>query len=58
MIKLQQKISGSWRIEIGARAFVAVRSYLSTAAKNGQAALDVLRGLFTGNIWLPATTGP
>src|SRR3954451_19337617 len=34
------------------RAFLAVRSSPSTAAKNGQAALDVLRGLFTGNIWL------
>jgi transposase len=58
MIKLQQKISGGWRTETGARAFLAVRSYLSTAARNGQAALDALRGLFTGNIWLPATTGP
>jgi transposase len=58
MIKLQQKISGGWRTEAGAQAFLAVRSYLSTAAKNGQAAIDVLRGLFTGHIWLPATTGP
>lgn len=58
MIKLQQKISGSWRSESGARAFLAVRSYLSTAAKNGQAAIDVLRGLFTGHVWLPATAGP
>jgi hypothetical protein len=33
MIKLQQKISGSWRTETGARAFLAVRFYLSTAAK-------------------------
>jgi len=56
MIKLQQKISGCWRSESGARAFLAVRSYLSTATKNGKPAIDALRGLFTGNVWLPAPT--
>lgn len=58
MVKLQQKISGGWRSPAGATAFLAVRSYLSTAAKHGQAALAVLRQLFTGEVWLPATTGP
>jgi transposase len=55
MIKLQQKISGSWRTEHGADAFLTVRSYLSTARKNGRNALDVLRDTFTGESWLPAT---
>jgi hypothetical protein len=54
MIKLQQKISGSWRTETGADAFLTVRSYLSTARKQRRAALDVLRDLFTGNTWIPA----
>lgn len=54
MVKLQQKISGGWRSPTGARAFLAVRSYLSTAAKHGQRALAVLRELFTGGVWLPA----
>jgi len=54
MVKLQQKISGGWRSESGARAFLAVRSYLSTARKNGQHALAVLRDLFAGRPWLPA----
>ena len=54
MAKLQQKISGGWRSESGARAFLAVRSYLSTARKNGQHALAVLRDLFAGWPWLPA----
>jgi transposase len=54
MVKLQQKISGGWRSESGARAFLAVGSYLSTARKNGQHALAVLRDLFAGRPWLPA----
>ena len=57
MVKLQQKISGGWRSHTGADAFLDVRSYLSTARKNNQAALDVLRDLFTGNTWIPAPAG-
>jgi transposase len=53
MVKLQQKISGSWRTLPGAQAFLAVRSYLSTARKHGLNALAVLRQLFNGAPWLP-----
>jgi transposase len=56
MVKLQQKISGGWRSETGADAFLAIRSYLSTARKQNQTALDVLKQLFTGNPWIPATS--
>jgi transposase len=38
---------------VGAEAFLAVRSYLSTARKQGLNPLDVLRRLFEGNPWLP-----
>ena len=58
MVKLQQKISGGWRSQTGAESFLAVRSYLSTARKHGQQAMDVLRALFTDGAWLPATAGP
>jgi transposase len=56
MIRLQQKISGSWRSEAGIDAYLAVRSYLSTARKHGRSALEVLRDLYNGNTWLPTPT--
>ena len=54
MVKLQQKISGGWRCDISAEAFLDVRSYLGTARKHGQSAMVVLRDLFTGQPWIPA----
>lgn len=56
MIRLQQKISTSWRAEHGIDDFLTVRSYLSTARKHRRNALDVLRELFTTTPWLPAPT--
>ena len=57
MIKLQQKISGGWRSQTGAEAFLDVRSYLSSARKHGKAALDVLRDLYTDTAWIPTSAG-
>ena len=54
MIRLQQKISGGWRSETGAAAYLTVRSYLSTARKHRRGALDVLRDLFAGTPRIPA----
>ena len=56
MIRVQQKISGSWRSETGADAYLAVRSYLSTARKQHHNALNTLQQLFTGTPWLPSPT--
>jgi len=53
MIKLRQKISGCMRTLTGAKQFCAIRSYLSTAAKNGMRAIDVLVMLTQGQPWLP-----
>ena len=59
MVKLQQKISGTFRSEAGARHFAHVRSYLQTAAKQGINLLDALTRLFTTGPWLPpAATTP
>jgi hypothetical protein len=58
MVKLHEKISGGWRSEEGARAFLRVRSYLATARKQGQGMLEVLTTAFADRPWLPASTGP
>lgn len=53
MVKIRQKISGCLRTTSGAEAFCALRSYLSTARKQGHNALDVLRQLTDGQAWIP-----
>jgi transposase len=56
MVKLQQKISGSWRSLDGAQTYCAIRSYISTMKKHGADVLDGLRQLFDGHGWLPSGT--
>ena len=48
MIKLQQKVSGCCRTSDGARNFCRVRSYLSTAHKQGYSLLYSLERLLNG----------
>ncbi|MGH9029299.1 MAG: IS66 family transposase [Acidimicrobiales bacterium] len=56
MVKLQQKISGSWRTLAGARAYCAIRGYISTMRKHDVDILDGLRNMFEGQVWLPVRT--
>jgi transposase len=56
MVKLQQKISGSWRTKSGADHFCAIRSYVSTMKKHRYDVLAGLRQLFEGKVWLPGET--
>jgi transposase len=42
MLKLQQKTSGCFRTQEGARTFCRVRSYLSTTRKQGHCLLRAL----------------
>ncbi len=58
MAKLHRKISGCFRAPHGAERLAAVRSYISTAAKHGIDALDVLVALFAGTPWTPTSTSP
>jgi hypothetical protein len=48
MVKLQQKTSGGFRTEDGARTFCRVRSYLSTARKQGHSPLHALERALAG----------
>ncbi|WP_151754426.1 IS66 family transposase [Dictyobacter vulcani] len=49
MIKVQQKISGTFRSDAGATAFCTIRSYLSTMRKQGHSMLDALAAVFQGS---------
>ena len=53
-LKVQQKVSGCFRSETGAHAFMRLRSYLSTLRKQGHALLDALRTVFAGPLLYPA----
>lgn len=53
MVKLHDKVSGTFHSVAGAEAFTAVRSYLQTAANHGENLMGVLRSLFTDGPWIP-----
>jgi transposase len=54
MLKVQQKVSGSFRSSAGAAAFARLRGYLSTLSKQGAALLSALEALFSGQPLCPA----
>jgi transposase len=58
MVKVQQKVSGGFRRLVSAQAFCTVRSYLSTARKNGVSALDALTQAFAGVPFFPPCLSP
>jgi len=53
MMKLRQKISGTFRSFNALVDFCRIRSYVSTARKNGLNALDALRRVFAGDPFVP-----
>jgi len=57
MTKVQQKISGTFRSEGGAKAFCRIRSYISTARKNAVNAFEAIRNAFAGKPFMPPETG-
>ncbi len=55
MVKVKEKISGSFRTLNGAKTFCAIRSYISTVRKQGSNVLDALEFALCGNPFLPST---
>ena len=53
LMKVQQKISGTFRSAAGAAAFCRTRTYLSTIRKNGGNVIEALRSVFEGRPIIP-----
>jgi transposase len=54
MVKVQQKVSGSFRSEAGATAVCRIRGYLSTLRKQGVDLLSALEATLRGHPVLPS----
>jgi transposase len=54
MLKVQQKIAGSFRADTGSEAFARIRGYLSSMHKQGVVLLAALQSVFRGQPLYPA----
>lgn len=58
MMKVQQKISGTFRSAQGANIFCRIRGYISTVRKNSLSVIDTIQAAFEGNPFIPACRDP
>jgi transposase len=57
MVKVRQKISGGFRTEEGAAAFLRIRGYISMVKKQGENVLSALESVFVGEPFIPNLPG-
>ena len=55
MVKVKQKVSGTFRTHSGADTFCAIRSYISTARKQGHNVIDAIYDAFVGQPFIPSS---
>jgi len=53
MVKVKQKVSGTFRTQTGAETFCAIRSYISTARKQGLNVIHAIHHAFLGQPFMP-----
>src|SRR5659263_125325 len=53
MMKVQQKISGTFRSTQGAASFCRIRGYISTVKKNKLSVIDAIMDVFSGKAFIP-----
>jgi transposase len=56
MVKVKQKVSGSFRTQPGAKTFCAIRSYISTVRKQGGNVIDAIQDALNSNPFMPLAT--
>jgi transposase len=53
MVKVKQKVSGTFRTQSGADTFCEIRSYISTVRKQGHNVIDAMYHAFNGHPFMP-----
>ena len=54
MMKVKQRVSGTFRTAEGADVFCGIRGYISTTRKNGRRVLDAIHDAFQGPLFIPS----
>jgi len=53
MVRVRQKVSGSFRTQEGANIFSEIRGYVSIAKKNAFSVIEAIQRAFEGNPFVP-----
>ena len=54
MVKVKQKVSGTFRTQAGAENFCAIRSYISTVRKHKRNVIEAIYDAFMGQPFIPS----